>query len=324
MGENLGRPSVAALHDFPQTMKPPPAWLSPEKPYLIGISGGRDSVFLYHWLIAHQFDNLTCCHLNHSLRGGESDCDEEFLRNLIGPSLLVRKINVAARAEENSLSLETAARQARHEFFADCARQTGINHVLLAHHADDQAETILFNLLRGSAGLKGMKSHHTINGVTSLRPLLDVRRSEIDQFLTTHQIPFREDQSNASPFATRNRLRHEALPLLADIVKRDPVPSLCRAEKLNRDLNEISRETLNSLNLLDPQNRIHIPSFRPLNPALQRQALHRYLLEHGIPELTFDLIEKARLLTQPDAAPSLNLPGGKRLRRKEARLFITP
>lgn len=305
-------------------MIPPPDWLSPDQPYLLGISGGRDSVFLHHWLTSHHFKNLTCCHLNHTLRGRESEGDEEFVRKLIGPTLLVQRTDVAALAEEESLSLETAARQARHKFFSACARETGVRQILVAHHADDQAETILFNLLRGSAGLKGMKSHQTIDGMTFLRPLLHIRRSEIDRYLANHEVSFREDQSNTSPFATRNRLRHEALPLLADISKRDPVTSLCRAEQLSRDLEEISHEALGSLNLLDPQNRIHLPTFRPLSAALQRQALHHYLQKNGIPDLTFELIENARLLTNPDAAPSINLPGGKRLRRKEARLLITP
>lgn len=305
-------------------MMPPPDWLSPDESYLIGISGGRDSVFLHHWLVSHQFQHLTCCHLNHGLRGRDSDADEDFLRELLGPGLLVGQTDVAALAEKESLSIETAARHARHTFFHDCARQTGVPRVLLAHHADDQAETILFNLLRGSAGPKGMKPRQTHDGLTFLRPLLDIRRTEINDYLSTRRIPFREDRSNASPFATRNRLRHEALPLLADILGRDPVPALRRAEQLNRDLEEIARDTLDSLHLLDPQNRLHLPTFRSLSAALQRQVLHDYLREHDIPELTFALIENARLLAHPDAPPSLNLPGGRRLRRKEARLFLTP
>lgn len=305
-------------------MKAPPAWLSPDKPYLVGISGGRDSVCLYHWLVSHQFHNLTCCHLHHGLRGHEADADENFLRELLGSDLIVGHTDVPALAEKESLSLETAARRARHTFFHDCARRTGIAQVLLAHHADDQAETILFNLLRGSAGPKGMKPRQKLGKLTLLRPLLAVRRTEINDYLSTHQISFREDQSNAQPFATRNRLRHEALPLLADILGRDPVPALQRTERLSRDLEEIARNTLDSLDLLDPQNRLHLPTFRSLSTALQRQALHDYLRKNDIPNLTFDLIDRARLLAHPEAPPSLNLPGGQRLRRKQARLFLSP
>lgn len=305
-------------------MTPPPTWLSPDQCYLLGLSGGRDSIALYHWLLAHHFENLTCCHLNHGLRGEESDGDEAFLRDLLGPALLTQKCDVAALARRTKLSLETAAREARHRFFEDCAEKTGIDRILLAHHADDQAETILFNLLRGSAGAKGMLPSHEIGSLTFLRPLLEVRRSEIEAYLAKEGLAFREDSSNADPFAARNRLRHEALPLLADILDRDPAPSLLRAHQHTRDLEDIADSILSSLKLLDPQGRLHLPTFRELSRPLQKKALHRFLQDHDIGNLSTDLIEQGLDLSNPQAPPSLNLPGGLRLRRKEARLFLSP
>jgi len=305
-------------------MKTPPDWLTPDQPYLLGISGGRDSMVLHHWLTAHHFTNLTCCHLNHGLRGPESDQDQSFLRDHLGDHLLAQKTDVADLARREKLSLETAARQARHSFFESCAQSTGISGVLLAHHADDQAETILFNLLRGSAGPKGMMPRHRIGKLTFLRPLLHTRRSEIDSYLTQNEIAFREDSSNSDPFAARNRLRHEAFPLLAEILGRDPAPALLRAHQHTRDLDDLAQTLLDEAQILDPRGRIHLPTFRALSVPLQKKALHQFLRQHRITELSAELIDEGLTLTDPDSPPAINLPGGLRLRRKEARLFISP
>ncbi len=300
-----------------------PAWLDPNLPYLVGISGGRDSIALHHWLLAEGIQKITYCHLNHRLRGQESEGDEAFLRQLLGPSLISQSVDVAALASEQKLSLETAARQARHHFFHHCAASTGISKILLAHHADDQAETVLFNLLRGSAGAKGMSEQHTIAGLTILRPFLKVRRSEIDAFLKDGDHSYREDSSNIEPFATRNRIRHEGLPLLTDILNQDSTPGLLRSLDLTKDLEEIASLHLESLKLLDPQGRIHLPTFRTQPLSVQKKALHHYLSDHAIPELSTKVIARGLTLLDPEAPSSVNLPGGQRLRRKESRLFIS-
>jgi len=305
-------------------MIPPPAWLDPARPYLVGISGGRDSVALHHWLRNHGFQNLIYCHLNHRLRGQESDDDEAFLRDLLGSSLRCAKTDVTTLASEQKLSLETAAREARHRFFETCADKTGTHEILLAHHADDQAETILFNLLRGSAGARGMKASQKIGTLTFLRPLLKVRRADIDFFLTQHGHRFREDSSNCEPVASRNRLRNEAIPLLKEILGRDITPGLLRAHDHRRELEAFANSQIDLINHLDPQGRIHLPSFRTLPTVLQKMALHHYLRDRGTPGLTSELIHQGLLLTDPSHSPSLNLPGGLRLRRKESRLFISP
>lgn len=300
----------------------PPDWLDPDQPYLLAISGGRDSVFLYHWLTEHGFRSLIPCHLNHVLRGAESDGDVVFLRNLCGETLLSERSEVAQRAEFEKLSFETAAREARHDFFKKCAERMGVHEVLLAHHADDQAETLLFNLLRGSAGAKGMLPEQKIGDLTFLRPMLCLRRTEIDNYLAHRQIGYREDSTNALPFAARNRLRNEAFPLLREIMKRDPVPALLRAHQQTLELEGFVETSLQKLDLEDPQGRLFLPKIRELHPVLQRQGLFAYLKKHKIPDLSSALIERSLSLLQPSAPPSINLPGGRRLRRKESRLFI--
>lgn len=304
-------------------MIPPPTWLSPNKHYLVGISGGRDSVALHHWLVENNFKKITYCHLNHGLRGEESDGDEEFLRKLLKDDLIVGHTNIAELAGNQNLSLETAARKARHHFFKDCADQTGVTTVLLAHHADDQSETILFNLLRGAAGLKGMKSQQRIGPLTILRPLLEVRRETINQYLKALNSPYRDDSSNLEPFATRNRLRNDAIPLLSEIMQRDITANIVRASRHYNELERAADSQLAEVKLLDPQGRIHLPTLQNLPIALQKRSIHQFLTSHQIPDLTSAHINEALKIAQPDSSPSMNLPGGQRLRRREARLFIS-
>ena len=304
-------------------MIPTPDWLDRSEPYLVGISGGRDSVALHHWLIENKFKKISYCHLNHGLRDEESDSDEEFLQELLGGDLITSRVKVAEIAADESLSLETAARQARHRFFAECAAQIGVSSILLAHHAEDQAETILFNLLRGSAGLKGMNPIQKVGSLTFLRPFLEVRRETIDQYLVSDNHAFRDDSSNAEPFATRNRLRNEGIPLLAGIMKRDITTNIIRASRHHQALEDFSDTYLSEIEILDPQGRIHLPTFRSLPEAIQKRSLHQFLTSQNIPDLTSAHIDEAWKITASDAPPSMNLPGGQRLRRKESRLFIS-
>ncbi|MGE9268759.1 MAG: ATP-binding protein, partial [Verrucomicrobiales bacterium] len=158
--------------------------------------------------------------------------------------------------------------------------------------------------------------------MTLLRPLLTVRRAEIDHFITANKLRYREDATNASDFATRNRLRHQALPLLADILDRDPVPALLRHAAQARAEAEFLDQHLDSLELRDPQGRLFLPKLRELPPFLQKRALHRFLRDHDTPQLSSKLVEQALDLIAPEAPPALTLPGGSRLRRRQARLFI--
>ncbi len=302
------------------------ALLSPHRRYLLALSGGRDSVALLHLLLENGFEKLHLVHLDHQLRGSESDGDAEFVAALAQSKQLPLTL-AQADLTGTSDSLETAARNARQALFAKVARERDCSRVLLAHHADDQAETCLFNLLRGSSGIKGMAREHEIQvgdqTLTLLRPLLQTRRSEIDRYLLEKGIDYREDSSNQDPAHTRNRLRHEALPLLADILKRDLAPALVRAAEISREKEEIIGSLLDTLELRDPQGRLFLPKVRELAPALQKASLQQYLIENEVPNLSKSLMERALLLVSPDGPPSLNLPGNRFLRRKEARILIT-
>ena len=194
-----------------------------EEPALIGVSGGRDSVVLLHRL-AMRGHRLIVCHLDHALRAGSRD-EARFVEKMaarLGCECVVRRENVAARAKRTKCSIETTAREARYAFFVKVANERKVRRLFLAHHADDQVETFLFNLLRGSgaAGLGAMRATVMRGDLEIVRPLLGVWREEIDAYVAEHGLEFCEDPSNADRRHTRNRVRHEILPLLAKEIGR--------------------------------------------------------------------------------------------------------
>lgn len=181
----------------------------------VAVSGGADSVCLLRALVdlAPQWDlRLSVLHLNHKLRGQESEEDELFVVELarqLGLPVTVRSANIAALPD----NLEQAGRNARLEFFRDQLQTTDMEHVAVGHTRDDQAETVLFRFLRGSggAGLAGIRPV-TAEGI--VRPLLEVSRVEIEHFLRDRGVAWREDSSNSSMRFARNRIRRDLLPQL--------------------------------------------------------------------------------------------------------------
>ncbi len=298
--------------------------------WLVGVSGGADSVALLHLMVEAGFRDLVVCHVDHRLRGRASTEDARFVSRLAGRLGLeceVGRVDVAARMRERGESLETAARGARHGFFAECAVRRRCRRVVLAHHADDQAETVLWNLLRGSHGLKGMREEQemAVGGGVKLRlvrPLLGVRHADLVKWLVERGLKWREDASNAEPVGVRNRLRNEVFPLLAEVSGRDAVAAFVRAaaDAAERDAGE--EEELGRANVRDPQGRLHVGALRGLPPGLQRAALREYLKEHGIGEIDRGLLGRAVELMDVANPAVVNLPGGRRLRRREGRLWI--
>jgi tRNA(Ile)-lysidine synthase len=297
--------------------------------WLVGVSGGADSVALLHLLVRNGFSDLVVCHLDHRLRGRESTADAGFVRRLAGKLGVACEIgccDVRVRMSEHKESMETAARNARLEFFARCAAKSGCHRVLLAHHADDQAETVLWNLLRGSHGLRGMRQDQRIRvGDTELqlvRPLLDVRHAELVAWLEAQRLDWREDASNLEPVAVRNRLRNEVFPLLTEISGRDAVLPFVRGAADAAQREECEADALDQANLLDPQGRLHLGALRKLTPDLQRAGLRAFLVAAGIPAIDRALLQRAAGLLDPAGPASVNLSGGKRLRRRAGRIWI--
>jgi len=180
----------------------------------VAVSGGADSLCLLHLLseLAPEWDlSLTVLHLNHGLRGEESRADAEFVREQaqrLGWPMIVREAQLPADG-----NLEQAAREARLDFFRSAMQSAQLDCVATGHTRSDQAETVLFRFLRGSgtAGLAGIRPA-TLNRV--VRPLIELRREEIEQYLRSRNLEWREDSTNATLQFARNRIRHQLMPLL--------------------------------------------------------------------------------------------------------------
>ena len=185
---------------------------------IIGLSGGADSTALLDLLanLPGTPLRLIAAHLNHCLRGAESDDDETFCRELAEQYKIPfesRRVDVQTIADTSSLNLEDAGRLARIDFFDELVTARQASAVVLAHHADDQAETVLMRLLRGS-GMTGLAGMSYRNSRGYVRPLLSISRTEIMAHLAERGLIWREDITNLDTSFLRNRIRHELLPLL--------------------------------------------------------------------------------------------------------------
>ena len=310
----------------PDLLRHAAPWLSrfaKNEPQLVGVSGGRDSIALLHALVGAGYRRLIVCHLDHRLRP-ESAADASFVAALAKSWKLRCEIaheNVAARAKRKKQSIETAAREARRAFFARAARLHECPRIFLAHHADDQVETFLFNLFRG-AGTTGLGAMRPIleneNGLVIARPLLGVWREEIDDYLAAHRLEFREDASKLDPRFTRNRLRHEIIPALTAAFGRDVRRAIWRAAEIFRD-EDAFLAALPAVSHVPPE--LSVRELREQPPALQRRRLQRWLRAGGIAKVGFDEVEAVRALLDGRRAKA-NLPGGWHARRNSGRLFL--
>jgi tRNA(Ile)-lysidine synthase len=302
------------------------AEFSPEERCLIGVSGGRDSVALLHQLRAAGFHQLIVCHLDHALRP-ESGEDARFVESLsakLGCEFVLKRQDIATLAQRRKKSLETTAREARYDFFAQVAQERACPRLFLAHHADDQVETLLFNLFRGAGagGLAGMSplSSRTIDGVTLQisRPLLGTWREEIDEYVARHHLSFVEDASNTDRKFTRNRLRHEIIPALEHAFDREIRRAIWRSAEILRAEDELLAALASGT---PPELDVPVLTSEPV--ALQRRRLHAWLRLHGVPDVGFTEVEAVRALLAGRPAKA-NLPGGWHARRRAKRLFLEP
>ena len=313
------------------------------KKALVGVSGGIDSVVLLDLLRRAGFRHLVVCHLDHSMRGPYSAADAAFVRRLaIGADLPfeVGKADVVGLAEAESLSIETAARVARHSFFATAAKRHRCRRVFLAHHADDQVETVLHQVCRGSGlrGLSGMRECTSIEvklggdrmvSLQMLRPLLGIWREEIANHAATHRLKFRDDASNEDrEISTRNRWRHDLLPTIRETLGRDPGPAVARLAEIARAEDEAVESHLDGLwpELVSGEggDRLRLAGLRSLPVAWQRRLLRRWLEAASVPGIGFELVERVRAIlpSRGAAAAKVNLPGGGWVRRRAGQLFL--
>ncbi|MBR0378040.1 MAG: tRNA lysidine(34) synthetase TilS [Lachnospiraceae bacterium] len=196
-----------------------------------GVSGGADSVCLFHILRMLREEigfSLCIVHVHHMIRGEEADRDEAFVRNLCREydvPCVVRKMNVPAYAAENGMSVEEAGRVLRRDAFARIASEKDGSKIALAHHMNDVAETVLFNMARGS-GIAGLASLRPVRG-EYIRPLLGLERREIETWLREKKFSYCDDSTNADSTYSRNRIRHSILPELSKHVNAQSVRHIC-------------------------------------------------------------------------------------------------
>jgi tRNA(Ile)-lysidine synthase len=295
---------------------------------LVGFSGGRDSVALVALLQEAGFAGLTLLHLDHALRK-ESGADAEWCRAFgreRGLEVVVERREVKGKTGGRGVGLEEAGREARYAFFAQIAQQRGIREVVLGHHADDQVETFLFRLLRGSGslGLGGMAPvSERVEGevvLRLLRPMLGVWRGELDEWIAERGLTFCEDLSNADPRWARNRIRHGLLPAMERVMERPVKTALWRTAELLRAEAEWMRGNDEAGGEL--QDQLEVKALRALALAQRRLRIARWLALHGVPEVGFELVEAVARLAIERFPAKVNLPGGRHVRRRAGRMFV--
>ena len=310
---------------------------------LVAVSGGPDSVALLHWLSdererAGRPKTLASGHVNHALRGAASDEDAAFVKRMaesLGvPHFEARLPEGALRAVPGeAIAPEAEARRLRYEALRALAARAGADVIAVAHTADDQAETVLFRMVRGSGlrGLSGMRARTRVHGIRLIRPLLDVTREQVIDYLARHHVPYREDASNASLRAARNYLRHEVIPRLRERVNSGVRDALLRQSALFREADDYlegeARRVLPEVLLGVEPGKIVLDASR-LNryPKLLRSYIFRCALHDldGIfRELSAAHVDVLHSLATQSGGRSADFPMGVHARRERGGIILT-
>ena len=297
---------------------------------LAGVSGGADSVALLHLLNRLKEElrfKLYAGHLNHMFRGEEAEGDARLVESLAQQwsiPLVNESINVPEYLRKHGLSPQAGAREVRYLFFEKNAGIIGANRVALGHHADDQAETVLLNLIRGS-GISGLGGIPPVREGRYIRPLLDTRREQIELYCKAFGIPYRMDSSNLKMVYLRNRIRLELIPLLEGKYNPAVVKSLNRLAGIARDEDEymdsVARAAFGDVVQYREAGRvmISIEKIESLPPAIRRRIIRMACMEvagfGGMP--SFDHVEAVWELAESQVHQGkLDLPGGLRLLKR--------
>lgn len=297
-----------------------------ERAYLVGVSGGVDSRVLLQILLDAGFTNLVICHLDHRLRGSDSERENRLIRRL-ATRLKLPLAQEQVQGWPPKLSLETAARQARQQFFARAAKQFGASHVFLGHHADDQVETFLFNILRGagSIGQAAMRTETRISAdgvdLIVVRPLLHVWKQEICDYAKQRRLKFSEDVTNTENKFTRNRIRNLLVPEIERILGRPFKANLLRLCEIAADEGELLRQLTPAWWQLD---ELPVRDLRASPVALQRRVIHQWLTRKEIDDVSFGDVEQIRSMLTHQEVAKVNLSAGNSCRRRANKLFIAP
>ena len=300
----------------------------PEGRCLLGLSGGADSVALLHLLLPLQEQagfRLEAAHVNHGLRGAESDGDEEFVRQLCrekGVPAHFLRVDLGGRRDENS------AREARYQALFGLMEREEIPTLVLAHQRDDQAETFLMRLLRGAGpeGLGGMRARERRGEFLLLRPMLDLSGRELRETLREAGIAWREDGSNRDPAYLRNRIRGELMPCLEALASGagERIARTAELIGLENDAAEPLGEEL--LRRCETPAGLETEPLEEAAEAIRRRALRTWWRLRGpkLAERELNYSQTLRLegLLKAPRGTIINLPGGWRARREKRHIRL--
>jgi len=280
----------------------------------VAVSGGADSVFLLHVLRELSTDldlRLSVVHIEHGIRGDASLADADFVRNLASQFDLPFHFH---RADVPALddNLEQAGRSLRTAFYRNLIETGCVNRVATGHTRSDQAETVLYRVLRGS-GLAGLSGIHPFTDPGIVRPLLELTRAEIEAWLRANSIPWREDETNTDRSYARNRLRHEILPLLADAFNPRLEEALANLATLARDEEAYWSAALESkLSAATAPLIIPITLLTAQPPAVSRRLIRRFIetTKGDLRQIEFAHIERILEMTRSsEGHDRTQLPG---------------
>ncbi len=304
---------------------------------VVAVSGGPDSMALLYFLnsIKRQLRlYLIVAHLNHGIRGSAAKKDAEFVERAAKKMRLravIKSEYVPRIARKNKLSVEEAARNCRYDFYLAVAREYDANKIALGHTKDDQAETVLMRLVRGSGllGLSGIPPVRTFEDKLIIRPLIDVSKEEILAFLAKKKIPFRRDSTNARPIYARNKIRLKAIPFLKKEFNpaiEETLVQIARNLRLDYDYLANIAETKfkRYAKLLDGSVKLRL-DFLKEETALQRMIIRECIkrAKGDLNSVTYGHWEDLNGLLKKKARWSMTLPGGLFIRHAGNALVFT-
>lgn len=306
-----------------------------EEQVILAVSGGIDSIVLLeamNELKSRYHIELVVAHFNHQMRGSESDQDEEFVRmqaTKYGVQCYVEKANTKALSEVNKRSIQETARDLRYRFFTRLRTSLGFQKIATAHHANDNAETILFNLFRG-AGIHGLAGIPVFRkDISVIRPLLFATREEISGFAQGRGLVFREDSSNAQSEYTRNFLRHKLIPLVRENINPNLIGTLRRTSEI---FEEIERYILSEvettvpkiiLNKVENEIRMNLTALQNVPVLLQEYVLQHIAGEFTETEIDFNVVLGMLAVARSTTGASMQLPKNAACYRNRDELILT-
>ena len=253
----------------------------------VAVSGGRDSMSLLHYLVEHKNDlmiNVIAIHVEHGIRGAESLSDQAFVLDYCSQNdipVCYTTVDVPGYAKDHLIGVEQAARELRYHYFDELLRKGIVDKIATAHQLDDQCETVLMRIFRGT-GVKGLEGIPSARSGKYIRPMLSLSRLDISEYCEAHKVPHVEDSTNYNLEYTRNFIRHEVLPVVEKMF-----PQYRKSiERLTTAAKEIIA-FMDSVSVpyeVDDKSRIvfSVEALNAAHPALVRHSIRKAMIEQGL------------------------------------------